>query len=123
MATPLADVPELEARLGRSLVDEERTTAEAVLNDASAVVRAYGLPWPDPATAPDIAVTVCLAAAERKMRNPEGIRQEMEGGYQYTLASGPSGVELTAAEIRMLQYNIGARGVFSVPVESLGGTL
>lgn len=124
MATPLADVTALEARLGRTLDAAEIPMAEAALSDASALVRAYGLPWPDPDSAPDSAVAVTIAAAERKMRNPEGFRSEMEGGYQYQLpASTPTGVDLKPSEIRLLQAVSGMSGLTSVPIESLGGPL
>lgn len=124
MTTPLAEVPALEARLGRTLDPDEVDMATAALATASAKVRHYGLPWPDPATAPDVAVEVTLDAAERKMRNPEGLRSEMDGSYQLTRpASTPTGVTLTTAEVRMIRAAAGVRGIFSVPVKSLGGEL
>ncbi|ANZ19948.1 hypothetical protein ACH4YO_19235 [Streptomyces noursei] len=121
---PLADTAALEQRLGRELVGEERAQAEAALADASALVRAYGDAWPDPAKAPAVAVAITLAAAERRVRNPEGYRSELQGAYQYQLsASLPVGVGLTDGEARMLRAAVGASGVFAVPVESLGGAL
>ena len=124
MAEPLATVQELEVRLGEPLTGEQLAMAEAALNDASAVVRAYGLPWPDPSTAPDIARSITLSAAERRMRNPEGYRSEIEGSYQYHRpAAAPLGVELTKGEIRMLAAAGGLGGVYSVPIASPGGTL
>lgn len=124
MAEPLATVQELEVRLGEPLTGGQLAMAEAALNDASAVVRAYGLPWPDPSTAPDIARSITLSAAERRMRNPEGYRSEIEGSYQYHRpASAPLGVELTKGEIRMLAAAGGLGGVYSVPIASPGGTL
>lgn len=124
MATPLADIPALEARLGYTLTADELTMAEAALEDASAVVRLYGLPWPDPETAPDIAVQVTIAAALRVVRNPEGYSYEMEGGYQYKRQTGtPLGVDLTAGEKAMLRTATGVGGLFSVPIEHLGGQL
>ncbi|AIA05407.1 hypothetical protein [Streptomyces noursei] len=124
MTPPLADVAALEQRLGRELVGEERVQAEAALADASALVRAYGDAWLDPGRAPAVAVAITLAAAERRVRNPEGYRSEQQGAYQYQLpASLPIGVGLTDGEARMLRAAVGAAGVFSVPVESLGGSL
>ncbi|MGG7570380.1 hypothetical protein [Streptomyces sirii] len=122
--TPLADVAALEQRLGRSLAGEERAQAEAALADASATVRAYGDAWPDPAKAPAIAVAVTLVAAERRVRNPEGYRSELQGAYQYQLpASLPVGAGLTDGEARLIRAAVGASGVFAVPVECLGGSL
>lgn len=124
MATPLADVTALTARLGRALDSEETAMAEAVLKAASAKVRHYGLPWPDPTTAPDVAVETVLDVAERKMRNPEGFRSEMEGGYQYARpASEPAGTELSRSEVRMIRSAAGVSGLFSVPISSVGGDL
>jgi hypothetical protein len=111
-ATPLATLGDLQARLGKSLEGAEAVLAEAALADASALVRHYGLPWPNPATAPDVAVAITLAAAERRARNPEGFRMEMEGSYQYQLpASAPTGVALTDAEIDLLRGLSGRGGL------------
>ncbi|MBA0054292.1 hypothetical protein E0L36_26605 [Streptomyces sp. AJS327] len=124
MSEPLSTVEALSARLGEALTGADEAMAEAALNDASALVRHYGLPWPDPASAPAVAVSVTLAAAERRMRNPEGFRMEMLGAYQYQRpASTPTGVALTPDEIRMLQSLAGFSGIHSVPLESLGGVL
>jgi hypothetical protein len=111
-------VSDLEQRLGATLQGTDRAQAEAFLSDASALVRTYGLPWPDPEKAPDIAVSITLAAAERKVRNPEGYRMEMEGSYQYQLpASLPSGVGLTADEVKILQRLSGSGGLQSVEIQ------
>ncbi|QMU72143.1 hypothetical protein [Streptacidiphilus sp. P02-A3a] len=125
MAAPLADVDALATRLGWSLAGPDADVAEAALADASALVRAVaGMPWLDATTAPDIAVSVVLAAAERRVRNPEGYRMEMQGSYQYQLpASAPSGIGLTSDETRMIRAAAGIGGLFQVPVASLGGSL
>ncbi|KWT60603.1 hypothetical protein ADL21_18295 [Streptomyces albus subsp. albus] len=124
MTQPLADIAALEKRLARELVGEERTQAETALADASAIVRAHGDAWPDPAKAPAIVVAVTLAAAERRVRNPEGYRSELQGGYQYQLpGSLPVGAGLTDSEARMVRAAVGACGIFAVPMESLGGSL
>ncbi|WP_405960609.1 phage Gp19/Gp15/Gp42 family protein [Streptomyces sp. NBC_00024] len=115
---PLASVQDLEKRLKVSLQGNDRTQAEAYLTDASTLVRTYGLPWPDPDKAPDAAFSITLAAAERKVRNPEGYRMEMEGSYQYQLpASLPSGVGLTAEEIKILEDLSGKGGLQSVEIQ------
>lgn len=124
MSEPLATLEELTTRLGYVLDERERGIALAALKDASALVRSYGAAWPHRATAPAVAVSVTLAAAERRTRNPEGYRSEAQGGYQYQLpASGPTGVALTDAEIRLLRAEAGMGGIYSVPVEREGGTL
>ncbi|MFD5392757.1 hypothetical protein ACFWJW_00645 [Streptomyces sp. NPDC127097] len=124
MTQPLASVEELTARLGYRLDDEERVMAEAALADISAMVRAYGLPWPDPATAPAVVVAVVLAVAERRVRNPEGYRAESQGGYQYQMpATAPTGVELTPVEVQLIRAQAGIGGLYSVQVERHGGVL
>ncbi|RKN09646.1 hypothetical protein [Streptomyces radicis] len=124
MVQPLASLEQLTERLGYRLTDPERVMAAAALADASALVRAYGAPWPNPATAPAVAVSITLAAAERRVRNPEGYRAEGQGGYSYQLpATAPTGVALTDAEIRLLRAEAGTGGLYSVPVERHGGTL
>lgn len=118
MADPLATVAQLTDRLGRALEPGEEPVAEAALADASALVRHYGLPWPEAATAPSVAVGIVLAAAERRVRNPEGYRMEMEGAYQYQLpASAPTGVALSQAEIDLLRELSGRGGLVSVEVQ------
>ncbi len=125
MPGPLATVEQLVARLGYPLTGPDLIMAEAALADASAVVRAHGLSWPDPDRAPDVVRSVVLAAAERRVRNPEGYRMEMQGSYSYQLpASTPAGVELTTGEARMVRGAAGlGGGVFAVPIAGLGGSL
>jgi len=120
----LVGIDQLEARLGYPLVGAERTMAEQVLADASAVVRACGLPWPDPETAPAVVRTVVLNVAERKMRNPEGFRSEIEGSYQYHLpASAVTGLTLTPPEEKLIAAAAGMRGIASMPIAGFGGTV
>lgn len=124
MPEPLADLDQLTVRLGYQLDPTESALALAALSDASAMVRAYGLPWTDPATAPAVVVSVVLAAAERRVRNPEGYRAESQGGYQYQLpAMAPTGVALTDAEIRLIRAEAGAGGLYAVPIVRFGGPL
>lgn len=124
MLMPLAGIDELSTRLGFTPVGAELALAEAALADASTLVRAHGLPWPDKATAPAVVVSVVLAASERRVRRPEGYRSEMQGSYQYQLpASAPTGVELTSGEMRLIRAACGVTGVYSVPIEGLGGSL
>lgn len=124
MNAALATVGELETRLGYPLDGSARDTAEAILKDASAVVRTYGLPWPDPDTAPAVARAVTLSVAERITRNPDGVRSEMAASYQYSLpASAVTGMDLTPGEARMIRAVAGITGLHSVPISSIGGEL
>lgn len=108
-----ATVTDVENRLGRSLTDPETTMAETLLSDALLIIkdRVYNF---DEKIAdgdlPEEVVTMVQAnMVTRALRNPEGIRQETDGDYSYTLARSPAageGLYLTAQESRL----IGATG-------------
>lgn len=104
----LATLDALVARLGRPLDDDAETVlAQAALDDASELVRHYGLPW-TPENCPPIVRRVVLRAAERVVRNPEMARMEMEGSYQISLpASLPVSGELTDDEIGIVESAAG----------------
>lgn len=109
MLPPLATSEELSARLGHGFDGDEVLRADAILDDASTLVRSEaGFTWVDEEEAledvPDVAVTVTLAAAQRAFRNPDGLLGETLGSYSYRAADGTlPGVYLTEAEIRMLR--------------------
>lgn len=91
MATPLATVEMLAARLGRSLEDNtpDRARAEAALEDVSARARSVAdQSWTDPEKVPDAVVTVVLAAARRIFTNPDRYLSNMAGTFQATLVNG-----------------------------------
>lgn len=94
---PLAEVSDLEDRLGRPLNDAESARAEAALEDASALVReearrdfAEG--------APPAVQAVVLTSSLRVMRNPEGYVAEQIGSYSYRRKEDDTAVYLTPAE-------------------------
>lgn len=116
---PLGTVARVAARVGEPITDElDVALAEEMLEEASAQVRLYGLPWPDPATAPAIAVTTAVAAAARGYQNPSGLK--MERGDAVTLdvdIDYRKGAALTAGEIKMIQMAANVRGrVTSIPL-------
>ncbi|MFB7188404.1 hypothetical protein ACFCZT_24545 [Streptomyces sp. NPDC056230] len=115
--TALATLDALVARLGRPLDDEAETAlAEAALDDASDLVRHYGLPW-TPENCPPIVRRVVLRAAERIVRNPENARMEMEGSYQISLpASLPVSGELTDEEQSIVEKAAGFNDLVSVRI-------
>lgn len=125
MAPPLAAFTQFTARLGRSLVGEEVTRAEALIEDASAIARGHvGLTWFDVddddvevLTAPDGVAAIVLAAALRVFRNPGGYVSESTGDWSGSRAAGATGVEFTEPEVRMLRVLAGQSNVISVPVE------
>lgn len=124
MAEPLATVTQLAARLGRTLDTAETAMAAGALADASARVRFAGLPWPNPELAPAVVVGIVLDAAERRIRNPEGLRSETLGDYQYSRTSStPTGTSLSGVETAIIRRAAGFGGLVSVPVASFGGEL
>jgi hypothetical protein len=115
---PLGTVAKVAARVGEAITaPEEIGLANAMLEEASAQVRFYGLPWEDPETAPAIAVTIAVAAAARGYQNPGGLK--MERGDAVTLdvdIDYRKGATLTAGEIKMLQ-TFNSRGrITSIPL-------
>lgn len=85
MLPALATVADLEARLGHTITDAgERERAQALLNDASTLVRfEAGQSWVDENGAltavPDLAVTITCQAALRGWYNPAGVESEQLG--------------------------------------------
>ena len=115
---PLGTVPKVAARVGEAITtSEEIGLANAMLEEASAQVRFYGLPWEDPETAPAVAVTIAVAAAARGYQNPGGLK--MERGDAVTIdvdVDYRKGATLTAGEIAMLR-TFNSRGrVTSIPL-------
>lgn len=98
----LAEIDDLEARLGRSLTGDETGRAQAALADASALARAEGRQdWYTAEaglTAPDAVVTVVLSAARRAFENPQGYSSETVGPFTVRRDSEALGVYLTEAE-------------------------
>jgi hypothetical protein len=109
------------ARVGEPITEaSDIALAQEMLEEASAQVRLYGLPWVDPATAPAIAVTTAIAAAARGYQNPSGLK--MERGDAVTLdvdVDYRKGAALTAGEIKMIQMAANTRSrVTSIPLSN-----
>lgn len=82
---PLTTVEELERRLGQTIPSgPERDRAEALLSDASTLVRhEAGRTWVNAVgeieDVPDLAVTVTIKAALRAWYNPAGVESQQLG--------------------------------------------
>lgn len=116
---PLGTVAKVAARVGEAITtEEEKALAVSMLEEASAQVRLYGLPWVDPETAPAIAVTITVAAAARGYQNPGGLKMERGDAVTFDVDTDyRKGATLTAGEITMLQRAANQRGrVTSVPL-------
>jgi hypothetical protein len=116
---PLGTVARVAARVGESITTEtEIALAREMLEEASAQVRLYGLPWTDPETAPAIAVTTAIAAAARGYQNPGGLKMERGDAVSIDVdIDYRKGASLTAGEIKMIQMVANQRGrVTSIPL-------
>lgn len=111
MNEPLATVQQIAGRIGEPITsDTDIALANEVLEEASFWVRHYGLSWPNPETAPPVAVRITVAAAARGFQNPGGL--ETERAEIVTLGRFKEygmGCELTPAEIDALQSVAGKR--------------
>lgn len=114
----LASLSDLSIRTpgGVSLDDEAR--AEAVLDDASAVVRSVaGKTWVTDGDLdddiPHVVVLVTVAAARRALANPDGIVQESIDGYAQTFSNASSDVYLTRNEKAAVRSAAGKSGIWS----------
>lgn len=124
----LADIEQMEARLGVSLDPEsaDGARAQAALDDASALIRAEaGKDWLDEAGAlaadlPVIVQQIALAVALRAYRNPDGATQTSIGDVSISFSGrgGVGSVYLTADERRAIRKAAGVATVKSVALET-----
>lgn len=118
----LASVLDIEARLGRTFVDDELGRVVALLEDASALVRdEAGRTWIDPTTGaltgvPGSIRAVVLRMVERAVRNPQGFSSESAGDYSYQRNNVDQGVYLTDAERAIIRRACGRTGLWTQPV-------
>lgn len=119
---PLADITDLEARLGREFDAAESARVLALLDDASALVRdEAATTWIDPVTAlltavPGSVRAVVLRSVERAVRNPQGFSAESAGDYSYQRTNVEPGVYLTETERQIVRKAIGRTGLWTQPV-------
>lgn len=120
----LASTGDLEARLGVTLEGDALGRAEATLADASALIRSEaGLDWVDADghldAVPDVAKAICLAAAYRAFRNPDGAAQTSTGDVSISFGRTPPGaLYLTEAELRAVRRLGGGSRVSTIALES-----
>jgi len=123
MADPLASLEDLKARLEFELEDEHLILmANGALEDASILVREYGVQSWTADTAPPIAVMLTLKAAARFMNNPSLL--DTARGADETNMWGEvnaKGVHLEPDEIALLrEHRKIDRGLVSVPTQLWG---
>ena len=123
----LIAVADLDAR---RVSYEDATQAQALIDDASAIVRAYVSPVFDDVTrggvlsTPDVVVMVVVSMVRRALTNPVGLSMEVLGDYTYQAGSNAVATLMpTARERRLLRLAASAfavsRGMeFSAPGSS-----
>ena len=114
---PLAELEDLEARLEFDLDDDKmRELGRSALEDATVLVREYGLASWTAATAPPIAITLTLKAAARFVINPMSL--ETARGADETNIWGETnsrGVYLEPDEIELLRQHRKTDNGFQAP--------
>lgn len=115
---PLATFAQMAARLDGGIETSDHMRAEAMLDDASALVldlvdAETQTAWESSPPA-SVAAVVCQVAI-RGLVNPHGVMTERQGDYQYELASA-TGIYLTDAEIRTVRKAAGVNGAASVEI-------
>lgn len=119
MADPLVEVEDVEARLGRSLSDDENTRASALILDVSGEIA--GLVGDDAfqAEVPAAVVGVICRAVIRQFENPRGLTGETIGDYNWQANNGRSGASmfLTPPELRTVRRAAGLSGIGSVQMQ------
>jgi hypothetical protein len=114
MTDPLVEAEELLRRLPEADTDADLTRAEALLEDASALVRHFGdAGWLIGYT-PDVVTMIVIKIALRAFQNPGGVTQESEGAtYSASFGTEP-GVYLTAEERDIIVGATGSRGPYTL---------
>ncbi|MBA9002015.1 hypothetical protein [Thermomonospora cellulosilytica] len=117
MAT-LITVEQLLARPGFDGVDE--ATAEAVLEDVSALVSLIAAPVElTAATLPSAVVPVIVSMARRGLSNPRGLSGEQLGDYGWQAGGQTSsGVYATRHEERIIRRAVGRLGASNATLNS-----
>lgn len=112
----LATLAEFAQRIpgGVPVADEPR--AQAALDDASALIRTEANKgWDTPEDpAPEVAKTICIAAAKRAFLNPDLLKSVSLDNYTRVLDSSSPDVYLTAAERRLIRKVAGGSGVWAL---------
>lgn len=116
MLDPIATVEDFALRISGGVPESEEERAFALLQDASALIRAIaGTDWEESGDEepPDVAVMICMAAAKRAYINSDGIRSESIDGEYATSYFSPD-VYLTAAEETRIHQAMGTSGLWAL---------
>lgn len=117
---PLAAVSDLAARVGETIANDD-TQAAYFLGAASALIRSEtGRTWVDDSNelsgVPADVTVICVEAAARLWRNPDGVIQETTGPFTQRLPDKfADGLFLTASEKSQLsRYRAGRLGLWAL---------
>lgn len=117
----IATVADVEARYNHELTDDERRVVETRLEDAERIIRTR-VPDLDEristgALSSDVVAMVEADTVLRLIRNPEGVRQETDGNYSYSInAQVASGwLELLPREWALLGVRSGVYTIDPTP--------
>lgn len=119
---PLADVDDLEVRVGVTFTDADTARGEAILDDVSGLARRVArTTWLDTnnqlVTVPYDVVAVVLAAARRLFVNPNGFASEQDGDYSYRLpADSLDGGVFTESETDVLESYRQTSGLWALQI-------
>lgn len=119
----LIDINDLKSRLEWTLSVEEESLALGAIEDASELVKFYGLAWTDESV-PGIAKAIVYAAVTRYLRNPDGYIQSRAGdetvAWSAEGAMSRGSVSLTKDEIEILAQLSGRGGFDTVELTAWG---
>lgn len=106
----LADLAALKLWPGVNITDEQEPSAQAVLDAASAIIRAEaGQAWDT--EVPELAAAICVAVAARVWKNPNGVVQQSTGPFSGSVAQwAAAGLVLTDDEKHQLADLPGSTG-------------
>jgi hypothetical protein len=125
--TPLASITDLHDRVPGGIDQEGTARAQAILEDASALIRAEaGKTWTDddpPVAVPPVIKTVCLSAARRAYLNPDGIESIGLDGHTASFTTGSPDVYLTKAETRAVRRAAGKSGLWTLSTTRAEGDI
>lgn len=112
MLESLATLEMFEERIAGGIAEEDTVRAQAVLDDASALVRAEaGKSWIGSSgmledDIPDVILTIVMKAAKRAFTNPDEVRSESIDNYSTSYGD----VYLTKTEVSLVRGAAGVRG-------------
>lgn len=113
---PLAEVDDLQARLGRTLSTDERVRAAAAIEDASALVREEARRTWAGETVPGAIRAVVLRVARREFTNPDSRVNRQIGPFSETYSAQAGTAYLTDDERAIVaRYRpAGVRGLWTL---------